>query len=77
MRGRNEIHGKEKQQETRFENRKISLEGVGETRKEGEERRGGKAERQWGRQKVTQKGGGEKERKRERENHIKGIKRSS
>lgn len=68
---------KEKQQETRFENRKISLEGVGETRKVGEERRGRKAERQWERQKVTQKGGGEKERKRERENHIKGIKRSN
>lgn len=50
---------------------------MGETRKVGEERRGGKAERQWGRQKVTQKGGGEKERKRERENHIKGMKRSN
>lgn len=50
---------------------------MGETRKVGEERRGGKAERQWGRQKVTQKGGGEKERKGERENHIKGIKRSN
>lgn len=51
---------KGKQQETRFENRKIKLEGVGETRKLGEEGRGGKAERQWGRQKVTQKGGGER-----------------
>lgn len=58
---------KEKQQEIRFENRKISLEGVGETRKVGEERRAGKAEGQWRREKVTQKGGGEKERKRERE----------
>lgn len=41
------------------------MEVVGETRKVGEERRG-KAEGRWGRQKVTWKGGGEKEGKRER-----------
>lgn len=66
---------KEKQQETRFENRKIKLEGVGETRKVGEERRGGKAERQWGRQSDTERGW--RKREEERENHIKGIKPSN
>lgn len=55
---------KGKRQETRFENRKIKLEGVGEARKV-EERREGKGREAVGKT-VTQKGGGEKERKRER-----------